>query len=111
MNSYFKYIKERENCETIESDYGFIIYKEIDKDTVYFTDIWVTPEKRNTGGGTTLFNAASDLVKGLGYKKIIGSCSVSDVNCTKNIKHMINKGFFISNVSNDLIYLIKNISE
>lgn len=111
MNSYFEYIKEREQAETIQSDYGFIIYKKIDENVVYFTDIWVTPEKRETGGGSTLFNAAVDLVSNLGFKSILGSCSVSDKNCTKNLQHMLNRGFSIHSVSGDLIYLIKNISE
>lgn len=40
------YIKERENKEIVETDFGFALY-EVDKNVIYLSDIYVVPEQRN----------------------------------------------------------------
>ena len=45
---YAEYIKERENLELIQSEYGFISYR-FEKDHLFIANIFVTKDKRKSG--------------------------------------------------------------
>jgi predicted GNAT family acetyltransferase len=69
---YARYIKEREDLETLEKEHGFATYKFRSTDC-YIQDIYVLPSHRKSGLAASMANEISQLAKQQGYKILTGS--------------------------------------
>jgi ribosomal protein S18 acetylase RimI-like enzyme len=72
MSHYSSYIKERSGLEVLESEYGFVTYKFRHPDC-YIQDIYVVPEKRQSGIAAEMADKVADIAKSKGYKILTGS--------------------------------------
>lgn len=69
------YIKERENIETIQTEYGFVTYKIIGQ-TMVINDIYVKPTHRRKGCGLDLGQMAYKMAQKEGLKWFAGSVNL-----------------------------------
>lgn len=105
---YAQYIKERENRECLEHEHGFASYQIID-DGIYVEEVYIVPEKRQTGLASDLVDKIAEQAKALGKKYIYTSVSPHVNGSTISIKAITAYGFELHNSSRDLIMFIKEI--
>lgn len=105
---YAHYIKERENAETLEREYGFAIYK-LEKDHVYLQDVYVIPSRRGEQLGTALLQEVESIAKVKGLPKMYTSIVPSTQLATNTMKIVLNLGFKIHSSNNDIIFLSREI--
>jgi hypothetical protein len=105
---YADYIKAREGFETLENSHGFAIYKIMDQN-IYLKDIYILPEKRNSGHATDLADAISEIGITQGCTKLLGSVCAFDQNATTNMKVLLAYGFKFLNSTQDMIYFSKEL--
>lgn len=72
MSLYAKYLKEREDVDTLETEYGFATYR-LRGDDCYIMDIYVVPELRRAGLAAALADDVAKIAKALGYRVLTGS--------------------------------------
>ena len=107
-SNFAKYIKERENKEVIEDEYGFATYL-YENDYVYIEDIYVIPEKRKDKIASKYADAIALEAKELGYNKMLGSVVPSSPNSTISLKVLLGYGFKLLSSQENMIYFIKEI--
>lgn len=109
MNLYAKYIKEREDINTIEIDHAFATYKKINDDTIYLIDIFVENGFRRDGLATKLSSMIEEVARKEGATKILGSVDLSKNGVTESMKAILSNGFKFSSASGNGLYFIKDI--
>jgi GNAT superfamily N-acetyltransferase len=72
MELFRQYLLERENVHLLNEEWGFATYS-FGEDHVYLQDIYVVPEKRNTGLGVHLMNEVGKMAKERGCSLMLGS--------------------------------------
>ena len=107
---YKEYIKERENKEMIETEYGFCIYK-INRDHVYIQDVYIKKEYRNQNKCTGFIEAVEDIGKKLGKDVSISSFCIIANNWRggKEVLRKCGYKYFTKDKHNKMIYCIKEI--
>lgn len=105
---YAQYIKEREEKEIVENEFGFATYK-IYGDAVYIEDIYVVPAMRKTGMAKTIVDQICFYAKEKGAKKVFGSADVTAQGATESIQFLLAFGSAVHSVSGNLIYFSKEI--
>lgn len=105
---YAKYIKEREQKEIVENEFGFATYK-VFGNAVYIEDIYVVPEMRKAGMAKTLADQACFYAKEKGAKKVFGSVDVSLSSANESIKVLMAYGMSAHSTSGNLVYFSKDI--
>lgn len=108
MSLYADYIKERENKECIDNEYGFITYKISGADS-YIVDFYVRPEYRRTGKGTELANLAAEAAKASRCTRLLGSVIPDTNNSTESMKALMWYGFKLLWARENFIMLFKEI--
>ncbi len=105
---YSQYLKERENAEVLEYDWGFAVYK-MAADHVYLQDIYVVPKERANDRGQELMQEVAAIARMKGIKTMFGSISPSAKNSAKMERVMLHLGFELDSCGNDIIYYKKSI--
>lgn len=105
---YSKYIKEREQMQIVENEFGFATYK-IFGEEAYIQDIYVVPEMRKTGMARTLADQICFYAKEQGAKKVFGSVDPNAKGATESVKVLLAYGMSIHSTAGNLIYFSKNI--
>lgn len=108
---YAKYIREREGKEIIETDDGFATYQIFDNGECYLQDIYIVPEKRNSGLATEIANKVSEIAKERGCNLLIGSVCVDDKCATRNMKVLLAYDMQVYKTAGTMIFLRKQIGE
>lgn len=108
MSLYGKYVKERENCEIIETEYGFATYK-VFEDHLYVIDIYVLPEHRRSKKAETLMNTAYNIAKELGKNWVLGSVCLDANGREESLMSAFYWGMKISHYNGNMIYLKKEV--
>lgn len=107
---YAAYLKERENADVFETDWGIAVYK-WGSDNVYLQDIYVIPEMRQSGLGVELMEYVEAEAVQRGIYKMYGSVAPSTPFSDSMLRIMLKLGFKLSSSGPDMIYLIKDIKE
>ena len=102
---YARYVKEKYGQETIEEEYGFITY--ILSDTVCRVEtLYVTPEARRSGIGTSLGNRlVEELPKTIKY--LVCEIDTSALHGLESFAAIASFGFEILNTNGSLITMVK----
>jgi len=103
------YIKERENEEVLMSAHGFATYK-LEPEYVYITDIYVVPEKRQSGLASELANKIANRAKSHSVNMLIGSVDLNANNPDQSIKALHGYGFKFNHQDGSMLYFKKEIS-
>lgn len=108
MNKLAKYLKEREDMDSIETDYGFVIYK-ITGDNVYLRDIYVEEQFRQVNHCYKLADKVVEIAKEQGCKTMTGSVAVLAKNPEISIKTLLGYGMSIQSANNNFLVFVKEI--
>lgn len=108
MSHYGDYIKERLNMGIIEDAYGFATYRKLDEH-IYIQDMYVIPTARNQKHGQRYLDVIIQYAKGEGYSRLLTTVDPMTNGSTHSIGVIINVGFKLMNISNNLIWLEKEI--
>jgi hypothetical protein len=103
---YFKYVKERENFDTIKIDDGFAIYRK-EGDCLFVRDIWT--ENRKSMTFLKLYKRLEELGKEEGCKHMEGHVYTQTNNPTLSLKAILSAGFKVTHADIGRIILTKEI--
>jgi len=103
---YGEYIKERENADIIENEYGFASYSFLDK-MCYITDVYVIPEKRQSRIASDMCDEICVVAKERGCGKVVTSVDPKTFGATESIKAIVNYGFKVFLTDGTLIWFEK----
>lgn len=103
---YKQYIKDGEQAEVVEFEYGFLVLK-YEGPYLYIETIYVAPEVRKTGYGREMLEYAEERVLSEGLMGVLGSCSPGRKGATISMKSMLACGFELLSSDKDIIYLVK----
>lgn len=107
---YAKYVKQRKNCEILENEYGFVVYKNTG-DECFIDEMFVDESARKNGKGRELINALEQIAKS-NYKKVItGNIYLNDPNCNETLISALLVGFKVVRAEHGLILILKEIKE
>lgn len=109
MTLFAQYIKERENKEIIENDYGFVTYYFLTNGDCYIEDVYIVPEKRRSNLASEYGKQIEIIAKERGSKKIIGSVDQNANNKTESLKFLLSYGFVLAYNSGSTIFLTKEL--
>lgn len=101
---YAEYIKEREDFETVEDEYGFATYKIINNE-VYLRDIFTLKEYRQLSMGKKLAEKVMEIAKEKGCTKLLGTVVPSALGSSLSMKLFLSYGMKLKSSSNDFIIL------
>lgn len=111
MSLYSDYFKERENKEVLETENGFAIYKIFNNGECYLQDIYVVPDKRQTGLGTEMADKIVEIAKKQGCHTLIGSVCIDANEASKSMKVLLAYNMNVSQIAGNMIFFRKNIGD
>lgn len=109
MSLYGDYIKERENKEIIENEYGFATYQFLPEGRCYITDIYIHPDHRCIGAAALLADRIADIAKDKGCKVLLGSVCPQANHSTESLKILLAYGFKLDCAEKNFILFAKEI--
>ena len=112
MSLYGRYIREREDGHMLEENDYFVIYL-FQKEGIYVRDIYVIPEKRNTGLIKKAHNKIVEITKANDLRYIYGSVNIDTAGPEISMQLMFSLGFRVFKLDERLsmIYLVKDLKE
>jgi GNAT superfamily N-acetyltransferase len=78
-------------------------------ETLYLEDLYIHPDLRDKGQGTMLFESIIAIAKSNGCSKLLTSITLTNKYRDKNMQIFLHKGFSITSVGQNIIYLVKEI--
>lgn len=105
---YAKFIKERENKEILENDYGFASYQ-FTPDGVYIENVYILPPFRKSGIAVDFEKEITKIALEKGYKYLYSSVAINTPDCSENLCRMIKHGAKLHSVSGNAIFVSKSI--
>lgn len=108
MSLYGDYIKEREDKEIIEDQYGFATFVFL-PEHCYIVDIYVKPEFRKQNIASKYADQITVMARERGYSKLLGSVAMKAHGVTTSLRVLLAYGFKLQESNADMIYLVKEI--
>lgn len=108
MNMLAQYIKEREDFDVIENDYGFAIYK-ISGDECYIKDIYVQKQFRQLDIASKLADQISQIAIKNSCKYLTGTVCPSANNSTVSLKVLLGYKMKLHSAKENLIIFKKDL--
>ncbi len=110
MNKLSLYLKERENVDSIETEFGFCTYI-INGDECYIRDIWIEPKYRQLKVATNLADKVAEIAKIQGCKYLTGTVSPRANNSTESLRVLLGYGMKLIDSNVNLIIFKKDLGE
>lgn len=108
MHQFAKYIKEREDFESIVVEGGFACYR-INGDECYIRDIWTDPDLREAGLASALADQIAHQAKKFGCRYLTGSVNPSVGDPTASTKVLLSYGFKVFSAVQGGIFFRKEL--
>jgi ribosomal protein S18 acetylase RimI-like enzyme len=108
MSMYAQYIKERENKDCIENEYGFATFK-ISGEICYLEDIYIDPAYRQRHEASLLANQVVERAKEKGCKFLVGTVNPATNNATISLKVLLGYDMKLDSIRDGLIWFYKEI--
>lgn len=106
MSMWVDYIRECGILEIIEEDYGWVTFHGEPAGFVFINDMYVVPEKRDSGYGKKLLERVFAWALERGYTWVTTTVHTSNKNATVAVAAALACGFYITPSGNkDLILL------
>lgn len=110
MSLYADYLRERTDDRIIEVDDGFATYRFLgDRNAVYIIDIYVVPEKRQTGVAKDMADKIANEARAKGCVEMLGSVAPSTKGSTRSLDVLRAYGMTLQSASADFIIMRKDI--
>jgi GNAT superfamily N-acetyltransferase len=103
------YIKEREDCDTIEREQGFITYRFQPNGDCFIRDFFVQRVQRNQGVGQELFDELGALAVKHEVKRFVAEVDLRAATSTQSLGIILSRGFQAVGAQNHIITLIQEI--
>lgn len=111
LNKLFTdYVQERLQVNVLQNEHAFYLWKFIEEDTVYITDMYVAPAERRSGVAGALFVELLGQMRELGVKRLVGSTDVTAANPELGMYAMLSVGFKPTGASENIIWYSKEIA-
>jgi len=108
MSLYKEYIEELGLKHMYETDKGFVIYSFLE-DGCYIEDVYVAKAFRDNKVAKDFYDEVILIAKEKGYKKLFTSVLTTVNNSTRNLKMLLHLGMELQTVTNNFIFLSKDI--
>ena len=108
MSKLAMYLKERENVDSVENQYGFATYI-ISGEECYVKDIYIFPAFRNKTQASELANKIAVIAKSEGCKYLTGSVCPEANNSTESLLVLVGYGMKLHSSRDNLIIFKKDI--
>ena len=108
-SQHARFIKEHQNRETIEHDYGFIVYSFGLDGNCYIGDIWVEPEERQNGRGRQLLDEVIAIAKEKQCFALIGCTELSYNHPELSMLSMLHTGFVPFTVVGNAVFFKREL--
>ena len=109
MDLFAEYMKEREGCETLVTEDGFLTAKVIQEDdnNIFFINDFFVAEsvRKKRSSAIKLFNQAKNTAKKLGCIKMRGLISIDTLNATESLKANLYYGYKVIAAHENIIYV------
>lgn len=106
---YAQYIKERENFEIIEDEFGYATYRIVGEEC-YVRDVFVLPECRQKNHASGYVDKISEIAKTEGCTHVTTTVSPLAEGATTSLKAILGYGFKLLNSKEDRIVFVKEIT-
>ena len=106
---YAKYLEERTDDRIIESEYGFATYRRLPNNQMYIVDIYILPEYRHQGLGSSIADEIARIADSEGCTELIGTINPSCKNATASISTLIAYGMEVSSSGENCVIFKKEI--
>lgn len=111
---YADYIRERENKEILQNDFGFAIYgyncvPGVDFPHVYLQDIYVKPEHRKKNHASQLADQVAAQAKTAGFKVMLGSVDGTANGADASLRFMFAYGASLFSISGSVAWFTKEL--
>jgi GNAT superfamily N-acetyltransferase len=102
------YLKEREDVDTLEHEFGFSTFRFRDHDC-YILDVYVVPEKRKLGIAAEMADAIAALAKSRGLSTLTGSVDSRANGAEASAAILTAYGMTVVNTDGPVTYFAKRI--
>jgi ribosomal protein S18 acetylase RimI-like enzyme len=109
MSLYAEYLKELENRDTVEHEWGFATFS-TNGDFCYLDNIYVKPDHRRSRLATALANEVELIAKSRGCKILIGTIVPSLPGSTDRLVAALSFGLKLQSSRDNFIFLQKDIA-
>jgi GNAT superfamily N-acetyltransferase len=103
-----EYFKEKKSLECFKNEYGFILYRIVERD-LYIRDFYILPEHRRKGIAFAMTDKLVFAAKSLGCNRIVADVEPEDSNSTESLKFILAYGFELNSSDENEILLTKEI--
>jgi hypothetical protein len=103
-----KYIKEREDLDILEDEFGFITYK-FNTHECFIQDMCVDTSKRSQSHGRGLIDQLVEIAKAHGCTYIGANIFLADKGAMNTLTASMRVGFKIAKANNDVLFIVKDI--
>ena len=108
MSLFSDYYKEKANCETIESETGFVVYQ-VFEDELFIKEYYIVPEKRLGSSHVTFFNQLYDIALEKKCKYVSATVDIKSNDPETPLIFNLKNGFKIHSLSGNRIVLTKEL--
>lgn len=108
MEMFKEYLKERENKEVIENEYGFLVYKIFDKEC-FLADFYIKPAFRKTFVVGDFVSQLEVIAKDNGCECITAQIQIADKGHKVTLSAAFKLGFNIVSSNNNAIIIMKEV--
>jgi len=109
MSLFADYFKEFFGDETLENEFGFVIYRYLGADQVYIVHIYVDPKCRKSGVASALADKVAFLAKERGCKELLGSVVPGAKHSTTSLQVLIGYGMELKRIQDNMLIFSKEI--
>jgi len=111
VSLYGQYIAERRGQGIIETDYGFISFDYPTQDIVFIVDMYIVPEKRESGLGNELVYAMCREAVKSGHTQLVSGVDLSAPGAERNCKIAEKQGAKMFKVVEPMAYYVMEIKD
>ena len=110
MSLYAQYLSEYVGDRIVETPKGYATYRFMnDNKSVYIIDIYVIPDERKTGYGSSLAEEIVQRAKKVGSTELLGTVSLKANNPSDSFKVLLAYGMKPFSATNDIVIFRKDI--
>lgn len=105
---YAKYVKERENAEILENEFGFVKYVFLNNQC-HISDMYVVPEKRASGAGHALQKQLEIIALKNGCEILTADIQLNDPGHMNTLAAAGKTGFQVTEAQGRTLFIAKKL--
>lgn len=110
MSLYAQYLKEREDCEVLENEFGFLAYRITPGHGCFIRDFFTVPEERGKGHGKALWAELQMLAQKHDCTDFVAQVDTRTKTANESLNIILAHGFRVVSAEENRIFLFKEAS-